>query len=417
VNRIRMSIVRGLRGLGLLAMIAVIAAMAVISCRRDPGRTETHEQTRPPADQPAPAQDTKAKVLDIAPEMLRDLRITTIRIASRSSAEAASLLGELRVDDRRYAEVASPVAARTRQLLASPGDRVKSGQGLVELDSVELGKARAEYQSAAARLTLAQRTLARKRELADEHIAPLREVQEAEAQVSAGEADVRSAQAALAAFGVGREDATVSAGGSGSSSGTGGSQFVLRSPIAGVVIERTATMGQMVDATKTLFRIADLSRLWLVVHAFERDAVRLAEGAPARITLPALPGRTVQGRVAFIGREVDATSRTIPVRIELNNPDGLLRPGMSASASLPVGASDSTLMVPSAALQRVNEHWCVFIPRSASAFEVRPIGRGRDFGGDVEVLSGLRDGELVVVEGAFLLRAEAGKSASAGEEH
>jgi cobalt-zinc-cadmium efflux system membrane fusion protein len=101
----------------------------------------------------------------------------------------------------------------------------------------------------------------------------------------------------------------------------------------------------------------------------------------------------------------------------LNNSDGLLRPGMSASASLPVGSSGSTLMVPSASLQRVNEHWCVFIPRSASAFEVRTIGRGRDFGGDVEVLSGLRAGETVVVEGAFLLRAEAGKTTSAGDEH
>jgi cobalt-zinc-cadmium efflux system membrane fusion protein len=373
-------------------------------------------------------------VLDIAPEMLRDLRITTVRVDARIGTEAASLLGELRVDERRYAEVGTPIGARTLRLLAAPGDTVKPGQGLVVLHSVELGRARAEYFAANARFELATRALDRKRDLATERIAPLREVQEAEAQKASAEAEVRSARAALGTFGVtptgtdaaietnvGSPEAGRNARASvrGDSAADAGSQFVLRSPIRGTVLDRTVATGQMVDPSKPLFRVADLARVWLVVHAFERDAVRLAEGAAARVTLPALPGRAFQGRVTFIGREVDVSSRTIPVRIELDNADGLLRPGMSASASLPIvlpiGASQSTLMVPAAAVQRVNDQWCVFVPRGPASFAIRAVGRGRDFGNDVEVLSGLRTGDTVVVEGAFLLRAEAEKASSAGD--
>jgi cobalt-zinc-cadmium efflux system membrane fusion protein len=174
-----------------------------------------------------------------------------------------------------------------------------------------------------------------------------------------------------------------------------------------------------VDAATPLFIVADMARLWLVVHAFERDALRIRAGASARVSFPALPGQEFEGKVTRVGSRVDPSSRTLDVRVELDNPDGLLRPGMSGSASIPVGdANTQVITVPVAAIQRLEEDWLVFIPESEPGhFELRPVGRGRELAGEVEILRGLAAGESVVVDGAFLLKAEADKARGGGAEH
>jgi cobalt-zinc-cadmium efflux system membrane fusion protein len=170
--------------------------------------------------------------------------------------------------------------------------------------------------------------------------------------------------------------------------------------------------------------VSDLARLWLIVHAFERDALRVRTGSSARVTFPALPGQTFGGAITRVGSRVDPVSRTIDVRIEIDNPTRLLRPGMSASAIVPLGAAEERVVaVAVEAVQRQAAGWCVFLPRAVSGgeegvFEIRKVGRGRDLGGEVEILSGLRAGERVVVDGAFLLKAEADKLRGGGEaEH
>jgi cobalt-zinc-cadmium efflux system membrane fusion protein len=120
----------------------------------------------------------------------------------------------------------------------------------------------------------------------------------------------------------------------------------------------------------------------------------------------------------MVGKEVNSQSRTIPVRVDIANSEGLLRPGMSATAwVMPGSDSRVVLTVPAAALQRIEDEWVVFVPQSQERFEIRRVGRGRDLGGEVELLSGVKPGETVVVDGAFLLKAEADKSRGEGEEH
>jgi len=354
-------------------------------------------------DHGTPAEEHGADVVRVPDDMLRDLKITTAPVEARPGVEGASVLGELHVDEDRYAEVSSPLAAEAAAVRAGPGDRVRAGQALAELASLEVGRARGSLREAEARHALARQALARKRRLADERIAPRREVEEAEAEEAAAAAAMAAAAATL-------ESLRVPAG------DTGG-RFALTSPVAGVVIERALVRGQVVEAGRVLFKIGDLSRLWVVAHASERDAVRVPEGAVARVAIPALPGAPVEARVVHVGRQVDAVSRTIPVRLVLENPRGLLRPGMSATVTLPIGDGGTVLAVPVAALQRLHDAWCVFVPQGRGAFEARPVGRGRDLGGEVEVLSGLAAGETVVVEGAFLLKAEAEKAEGAGAHH
>ena len=381
------------------ALVHLAIALTLVACRSEP------QSTPPP---PSESQTEKADLpgatgstLRIDREMLRDLRITTSKVEEHRGGESSSLLGELGVNQNAYAEVSAPLQARVVSLRAAEGQRVRTGDVLATLESGELAKARGDLATAQARRDLAQRTLDRKRSLNTEQIVPTREVQGAENELIGAEAQVRAAQASLRSLGA--PDEAVN--------GASASTLMLRSPITGVVLERTIALGQTADPSKPLFRIGDVSTLWLTVHAFERDAVRLAKGAPARITFAAIPGRTFQGSVALIGQSVDPDSRTVAVRIDLANREGLLRPGMSATAWLPVGEQGTLLAVPAAAVQRVRDRWCVFIPKDDRTFEIRPIGRGRDIAGEVEILSGVRAGEPIVVDGAFLLKAETERSA------
>lgn len=383
--------------------LTVIAALISTGCNKP-----AEESSSAKANQPAStgkANPSSEHMLRIKPEMLRDIRVTTAPVEVRPGGEGVQLLGELNVNESAYAQVGAPVACRVVSVLAAPSQYVRKGQELAVLRSTDIGKARGDYITAETRLGLAGKTLERKRNLASENIVPLREVQEAEANVATAEADVRVSRAALGALGAMDEVSDTS-------------ELVLRSPIAGTVIERAAIQGQMADPAQPLFRIGDLSRLWLIAHAFERDAVRVAVGSPARIIFAALPGRTFTGKVTVIGKQVDAGSRTVPVRVEVANTEQLLRPGMSATAWVPIGNnSEKVIAVPVASLQRIENEWLVFVPAGQDSFEIRPVGRGRDLGTEIEIVSGLKAGERIVVEGAFLLKAEAEKARSEGSEH
>jgi membrane fusion protein, heavy metal efflux system len=382
--------------------IVILAALLLFA-----GCSKSHDQQSAPVEGKTEARDAKSSdnLLHIEPGMMRDLRITTSVVEQRHGGDGVSLLGEVTVNEDSYSQVGAPLAARIVKITAGPGQHVTKGQQLAVLQSTEIGKARSENSTAQARLQLTRQTLERKRRLAGEHIVAQRDVQEAEAAVASAEAEVRASRSTLQAL-----DATDSTSES--------SQLSLRAPISGMVIERTALMGQLAEPAQPLFKIADLSNVWLSVHAFERDVVRLQTGKTAKVTLPALPGRTFKAKITLIGKQVDTASRTIPVRIAIANGSGVLRPGMSATAWVPLGESSQQIItVPAAAVQRIENQWYVFIPKSGDTFELRQVGRGRDLAGEIEIVRGLRSGETVVVDGAFLLKAEAEKARGEGKEH
>jgi cobalt-zinc-cadmium efflux system membrane fusion protein len=388
--------------------LAVVTLLVLCGCNDKKARDSDHQ----PAESVDHAGSDTAnggkphahgpEMIKIAPDMLRDLRVTTGKAQARAAGETVSALGELRVNEDAYAEVASPVSARVTKVLIRPGDTVKAGQALAELSSPELAQGRAELDAARSRLEIARKNAERKRALAADRLVPEREVVEAESALSETDAAAKVAASALRKYGA--------------SAGEAG--LAIKSPIGGTVIERSVVQGQLADPSKTLFRIGDLSTLWLHAHVFERDAVRVQTGRTATATFAALPGKSTEAVIQWIGREVDASSRTIDIRLDVPNPDGVLRPGMSATVSLPLGdiGPSAVVTIPVAAVQRVGASWAVFIPHGTGEFAIRPIGRGRDLAGEVEVLSGLAAGDEVVIDGAFLLKAESDK-ASGGAGH
>jgi cobalt-zinc-cadmium efflux system membrane fusion protein len=382
--------------------IFILTALLLVGCSKS-----SDQKNAPAESKTEQARDAKSpdNLLHIEAGMMRDLRITTSVVEQRHGGDGVSLLGEVTVNEDSYSQVGAPIAARIVKITAGPGQRVTKGQPLAVLQSTEIGKARSEHITAQARLQLAQQTLERKRRLASERIVAQRDVQEAEAAVASAEADVRASRSSLQAL-----DATDTTADS--------SQLSLRAPISGMVIERTALLGQLAEPAQPLFKIADLSNVWLSVHAFERDAVRLQTGKTAKVTLPAFPGKTFQAKITLIGKQVDTSSRTIPVRIAIANSNGVLRPGMSATAWVPLSESSQQIItVPAASVQRIESQWYVFVPKYDDTFELRQVGRGRDLEGEIEIVSGLKPGETVVVDGAFLLKAEAEKARGEGKEH
>ena len=187
--------------------IPLTAILTFAICLSGCGKSrEQKEEAKPPERSTAGNTEPSSEhSLRIKPEMLRDIRVATAPVEERAGGEGVQLLGELKVNEGRYAEVGTPIACRVVSVLAAPGQVVKKGQQLALLQSMDIGKARAESITAQTKLDLAKKTLERKRSLAAENIVPAREVQEAEANVATAEAEVRATRASLGALGAGEE--------------------------------------------------------------------------------------------------------------------------------------------------------------------------------------------------------------------
>jgi RND family efflux transporter MFP subunit len=181
----------------------------------------------------------------------------------------------------------------------------------------------------------------------------------------------------------------------------------ILAPINGFVLEKNLIEGQMINPGKRLYRIADLSRIWVLAQIYEQDLPYLQLGQKARVTLPYLPDRRFRGRVTYIYPNLDLKTRTVRVRLEFPNPDFLLKPGMFASVEITAELAPSVLLVPDMAVLRSGARNTVFVTLPGGKFAPRDVRLGARAENDlIQVLSGLRVGERVVISGQFLLDSE-----------
>jgi RND family efflux transporter MFP subunit len=193
----------------------------------------------------------------------------------------------------------------------------------------------------------------------------------------------------------------------------------VTTPIAGVVVERPVSLGQVIAPQDTVGVVMDLRSVWLQVDAYERDLAQLAVGQKVRATVAAWPEREFAGELQSIGAVVDRRSRTVKVRVVMPNPDGALKPGMFAKVTLAgsKGEARAGLFAPRAAVQRDGDAAIVFVPVGATEFQVRTVETGVAAGDWVQITRGLAAGERVVTTGAFQLKSEARKSSFGGHAH
>ena len=308
-------------------------------------------------------------------------------------ADALEVPAEVQLNPDRVAHLSPLVEGQLLSVDVTLGDRVEAETQLARLRSVELGQARAELSRTTSLRDVAEQNRDRQRRLREEGISSERSLLEAELAYEQADAERDAARSRLRVFGL---------------RGGSGPDMTLDSPIAGVVVERHATRGENVSPDDTLFIVADLSRVWVIGRVYERQVAQVAPGMNATLALNAYPGRTWTGTVDFVGATLDEATRTLPIRVEIDNPDGLLRPGLFGSLRLASGQpTGSTVVIPLSAVQTVDNRTVVFVPGDEEGeFAAHPVTIGRESNRQAEVLQGLEPGSRIVVEGAFILKSE-----------
>jgi cobalt-zinc-cadmium efflux system membrane fusion protein len=184
------------------------------------------------------------------------------------------------------------------------------------------------------------------------------------------------------------------------------SRFELRSPVAGRVVERTVAVGESVEASDVLFVVADNTTMWLMANLYERDLIHLRLGLPVFFTVDGMPGAGFEGKLVWISSQVDDRTRTVRIRADLPNPDGLLRAKMYGNARIVLHDNEEVVTVPVDAVQTDGCCQLVFVKESETVFQPRKITLGTSANGVVEVLKGLHEGEVVASAGSFLMKTE-----------
>lgn len=335
----------------------------------------------------------EARVVHLSPEAASRSGIRIGTAEAGALAGALEVPAEVQLNPDRVAHISPLVEGQLLSVDVSLGDRVEAETRLAQLRSVELGQARAELSRTTSLRKVAKQNRDRQRKLRGEGISSERRLLEAELAYEQADAERDAARSRLRVFGL---------------RGGSGPDMTLASPIDGVVVERHATRGENVSPDDTLFIVADLTRVWVIGRVYEQQLARIAPGMAASLTLHAYPGRSWTGSVDFVGATLDESTRTLPIRVEIDNPDGVLRPGLFGALRLTSGAPSGTaVVVPLSAIQMVDNRSVVFVPGDEEGeFAARPVTVGRESARQAEVIEGLDAGTRVVVAGAFVLKSE-----------
>ncbi|MCO6416157.1 efflux RND transporter periplasmic adaptor subunit [Siccirubricoccus sp. KC 17139] len=319
----------------------------------------------------------------VSPERVQMLGVRTEAAAERTMTRSIRAVGTIAVDERRLAVVAPRFEGWIQRLLVNEtGQPVRRGQPLFEVYSPELAAAEQEY------------VIARQAEGAMAHADPA---------MRSGTAGIAAAALArLRNFDLPAEE-VVRLRRTGRVSRT----LTLTAPMDGVVLEKVAIQGMRFAPGDTLYRIADLSTVWLLADVFEQDLGLVGPGQEASIAITAYPDRRFTGKVTFVYPTLNAATRTAKVRIEIPNPEQLLKPDMYATVEVaaPLG-STPVVAVPDSAVLDSGTRQVVLVERAPGRYEPRPVATGRRADGQVEIRQGIRAGERVVVGANFLIDAE-----------
>lgn len=350
-----------------------------------------------------PAHEELPRRVRLADKVVAAARIQTAPVRKEVLAITLALPGEISVDPDKNARVSSPVAGQLSQVGFKEGNAVKRGDVLARVRIPDLARLRAEHATASAKASVARANSMRLNELASKGLAARQEALDARAAADGLEAEARATDEQLRLLG--------------SASG-GSSELALRAPISGMVLSRAAVVGQPVRPEDVIADIADLSEVWFLGRVFEKDLDRVQTGAAAEVELNAFPQRRFPGSVEYVGRQVDPVARTLTARIRLSNAEGLLRLGLFGTAHIASGneQSEPVLVIARSAVTQISGQSVVFVRQPDGDFELHEVSLGESNLGRIRVLSGLREGEAVVVDGVFTLKSAVLRDSLAEEE-
>ena len=311
-----------------------------------------------------------------------------------------SATGKVEANADRIAHVSPRISGKIVAVKASLGDRVSAGQALATLDSVELGEALSRYRQSRTKLALAQANMERIKNLVEKKIAARKDILQAETDYKTVQTELHTDEERLSLYGVSTSELK----------GEGHKKPLLpvRSPISGIITEKHAIVGELSDPSKSLYTVADLSTVWVLVDIHEKDLAKVHKGQAAIVSVSAFPDQKLKGRITYIADLVDEATRTVKARVAVANPGRKLKPEMFATVELALPAdAAAVLAVPEDALQDLDGKKVLFaVTEKGDEFKPRSVELGRSTGGMVEIISGLKEGERYAIKGAFILKSE-----------
>jgi heavy metal efflux system protein len=408
--------------IGLLA--CVIASFALTGCslsQEGHAVTSTPEKVEAPvaAYKPSKPGDGQVVRVDLEKTQEKEIGIQTEVAKCGLITKTIDAPGIVQPAQNNVRQIATPSAGRAIEVKAALGQTVHEGDVVAIIKSDPVGQvqsdllqnalqAKADIKQQEVALKLDRIVLERESKLYKEQVSAQADLQSAENAVEKDEANLVALRAKL--------DATVTVAQErlsllGTEPDTAARVLkgrkidpyvTVRSPKTGVIIERDINPGEMADPTKNLFILADLSEVWLVANVFEKDISTIKVDQTAAVTIDSLPGHAFPARIIYVGSQVDPTTRTLPVRANVPNPNFHLKPGMFARITVNVGQV-SSLIVPKSAILTKGDKTFVYVADSSTEFQERDVEVGTQDAIGVEIKSGLKPGENVVVKGAFSL--------------
>jgi cobalt-zinc-cadmium efflux system membrane fusion protein len=407
-------------------LAVLIAAAALAACGRKaggPDRERKPEASEAKAEAAGDHEEAMPETVKLTAAAIAEAGIQTWAVQPVDLEHLLVLNGTVEHNENRLLQVAANVRGRVTAIAVDLGESVRSGAPLLELESVDLGRAREEFLREASALRVATRSHERAKALVAAKAISEGEFQAREGEYLSRRAAAQAAERALHLYGeddheIERLRQAVEMNGALPSGDP--PHLTLRAPFAGRVIDRKVTPGSLVEALQPLLTLGDLSTVWVFVQAYEKDLALLSKGLPVTIRAEAYPQDSFKGRVDFLGSVVDEKTRTVRLRATVDNHQERLRPGMFVKAQVDVPKPEAEarmiLAVPQSALQTLEGRSTLFVQTEPGVFGRRLVEIGHSFEGFTEILAGIKSGDVVVTEGSFVLKSEFAK-ASLSEEH
>lgn len=382
------------------------------------------EEVPPPEEtQAATAAAALPSVVNLSPEAVQRAGITTQKVQLVDAPDVLSLPGQVTLNEDRTIHAGAFVEGIVAECCTPVGAYVRSGAVLAELHSHQTHELLGEYRKAQAVLqarqsekTYAEQAAQRALRLLDLRAGAEREVQQtasalavAETAVVSAEADVESALSHFEYLGI--ETSELRRGET-----PDHLRIFVKSPINGVVVERSVALGDVVTPSEHLYRISDLTQVWVIARASEQQLQSVVPGMTAGFRVRAFAGKVFAGRVLRISDDLDLDTKTVQVIVSVANPGRSLKTGMYGDVELRSSVNKQVIAVPEAAVQLVDAQQTVFVADGPGAYRPRAVTIGRSIDGTEEILDGLKPGETIVVDGAFALKSELLKARFAEEE-
>jgi cobalt-zinc-cadmium efflux system membrane fusion protein len=340
--------------------------------------------------------------ITLTPESQKLAEIVIEETGHRALKRTMQFPGTIQTNENRLAHVGPRTAGRIIEVAAGLGTRVEPGEKLAMIDSPDLGRAQSEFLTAQAKFMVSEKAYERARTLLDGKVIGTGEFQRREGDYFTAKTEAHAAEDRLHLMGMTKKEVK----GLGAEDSTR-SQVAITAPFRGTIIERHTTLGEMVDPATTLFTIADLTTLWGIAEVPEQDIAKVSKGLFVEVSVSSYPREIFRGKITYVSETINPSSRTAKTRVDVDNSSGKLKPEMFATFKITLQETETVLTISETAVQQEGGQPVVFVSKGEGRFEKRTVQIGPEvFAGHYPVLSGLKKGEKVVTQGAFILKSE-----------